>query len=72
MSDLTFAQPARRNLLAPVLVAFVLLGVAIALVVRYTPHKTADVTITETSLYPAHTASLQDSEGNGFYLFSSE
>ena len=61
MSDLTFAQPARRNLLAPVLVAFVLLGVAIALVVRYTPHKTADVTITETSLYPAHTVFKSDS-----------
>jgi hypothetical protein len=61
VSDLTFAQPARRNLLAPVLIAFVLIGVAIALVVRYTPHKTADVAITETTLYPAHTVFKSDS-----------
>ncbi len=55
MPDLTFAQPARRNLLAPVLIAFVLLGVVIALVVRYTPHKTADIAITGNAVYPAHT-----------------
>ena len=61
MSDLTFAQPARRNLLAPVLVAFVLLGIAIALVLRFTPHKTADLTITGTSIYPAHTVFKSDS-----------
>jgi hypothetical protein len=59
--DLTFAQPARRNLLAPVLIAFVLLGVVIALVIRYTPHKTADVSITATSVYPAHTVFKSDS-----------
>jgi hypothetical protein len=57
----TFAQPARRNLLAPVLIAFTLLGIAIALVVRYTPHKTADITITGTSVYPAHTVFKSDS-----------
>lgn len=61
MSDLTFAQSDRRNLLAPVLVAFVLLGVVLALVLRYTPHKTADVSITGTSLYPAHTVFKSDS-----------
>ncbi|HEY6413982.1 MAG TPA: hypothetical protein VIX42_09850 [Edaphobacter sp.] len=61
MSDPTFAQPARRNLLAPVLVAFVLLGIVIALVLRYTPHKTADVTITRTLVYPAHTVFKSDS-----------
>jgi hypothetical protein len=61
VSDLTFAQPARRNLLAPVLIAFVLLGVVIALVLRYTPHKTADVAITGISVYPAHTVFKSDS-----------
>jgi hypothetical protein len=61
VSDLTFAQPARRNLLAPVLIAFVLLGIVIALVLRYTPHKTADVAITATSVYPAHTVFKSDS-----------
>ncbi len=61
MPDLTFAQPARRNLLAPVLIAFVLLGVVLALVIRYTPHKTADVAITGTAVYPAHTVFKSDS-----------
>jgi hypothetical protein len=61
VSDLTFAQPARRNLLAPVLIAFVLLGIVIALVLRYTPHKTADITITATSIYPAHIVFKSDS-----------
>jgi hypothetical protein len=56
-----FAQPARHNLLAPVLIAFVLLGIVIALVLRYTPHKTADLTITATSIYPAHTVFKSDS-----------
>jgi hypothetical protein len=56
----TFAQPARHNLLAPVLIAFTILGIAIALVVRYTPHKTADITITQTAIYPAHTVFKSD------------
>jgi len=59
--DLTFSQPARRNLLAPVLIAFVILGIIIALVVRYTPHRTADLAITRTAVYPAHTVFKSDS-----------
>jgi hypothetical protein len=59
--DPTFAQPARRNLLAPVLIAFVILGIAIALLVRYTPHRTADMAITRTVVYPAHTVFKSDS-----------
>ncbi len=55
MTDLKFAQPARRNLLAPVLIAFLILGIALALVLRYTPHRVADATITHTAIYPAHT-----------------
>ena len=54
VSELKFSQPARRNLLAPVLVAFVILGIAIALVLRYTPHTVADMTIVHTSVYPSH------------------
>jgi len=53
--QLTFAQPARRNLLAPVLIAFLLLGIVIALLIRATPHRTADLTITRTVVFPAHT-----------------
>jgi hypothetical protein len=55
VSDLSFSQPARRNLLAPVLIAFLILGIALALVLRYTPHRIADITITHTSVFPAHT-----------------
>lgn len=55
-----FAQPARRNLLAPVLVAFVIMGIAIALVVRYTPHTVADLTILRTAVYPTHTVFKSD------------
>ena len=60
VSDLTFAQPARRNLLAPVLLAFLILGIVLALVLRFTPHKTADLTITRTAIYPAHTVFASD------------
>ena len=55
MSDLKFAQPARSNLLAPVLLAFLILGITLALAIRFTPHKTADLDIVHTTVYPAHT-----------------
>ncbi len=61
MPDLTFSQPARRNLLAPVLIAFLILGIIIALVVRFTPHRTADLAITRTAVYSAHTVFKTDS-----------
>jgi hypothetical protein len=61
VSPPTFAQPARRNLLAPVLIAFLLLGVVLALVIRATASKTADLTITRTLIYPAHTVFKSDS-----------
>lgn len=55
MSELNFAQPARRNLLAPVLIAFLILGLIIALLIRFTPHNTADLAILKITLYPTHT-----------------
>ena len=61
VSDLKFAQPARRNLLAPVLLAFLILGIVLALLLRFTPHKTADLTVTRTSIYPTHTVFKSDS-----------
>lgn len=54
MPELKLAQPANRNLLAPVLIAFTVLGIVIALVLRYTPHRVADLEITHTSAYPSH------------------
>jgi len=38
-----------------VLVAFVILGILIALVIRFTPHRTADLSLLKTSTYAAHT-----------------
>jgi hypothetical protein len=60
VSDLKFAQPARRNLLAPVLLAFLILGIVLALLLRFTPHRTADLTITRTTVYPTHTVFKSD------------
>ncbi len=60
VSDLKFAQPARRNLLVPVLLAFLILGILLALVLRFTPHRTADLTILHTVIYPTHTEFKSD------------
>lgn len=51
----TFAQPVRRNLLAPVLLAFLILGIVIALLIRLTPHRTAGLSVAHTRVYPTHT-----------------
>jgi hypothetical protein len=61
VSELKFAQPARRNLLAPVLLAFLILGIVLALLIRFTPHKTADLTVIHTTVYPVHTVFKSDS-----------
>jgi hypothetical protein len=55
VNDLKFAQSTNRNLLAPVLIAFLLLGAVLALVMRHTPSHPVDLTITHTALYPTHT-----------------
>lgn len=61
MADLKFAQPARRNLLAPVLLAFLILGIILALLIRFTPHRTADLTILRTTVHPTHTVFKSES-----------
>jgi hypothetical protein len=61
VSDPKFAQPARRNLLVPVLLAFLILGIVIALLLRFTPHRTADLTLVRTTVYPTHTVFKSDS-----------
>lgn len=60
VSDLKFNQPARRNLLVPVLIAFLILGMAIAIVLRYTPASTAKLTLVHTAVYPTHTVFKAD------------
>jgi hypothetical protein len=59
--QLTFSQPARRNLLVPVLVAFLIMGLAIALVIRVTPNKTAELSISRTTIFPTHTVFKSES-----------
>ncbi len=54
MADLTFSQPARRNLLLPILLALAVLIAAIFVVLRLTPRSTADVTVTHVSVHPSH------------------
>jgi hypothetical protein len=61
VSDLKFAQPARRNLLVPVLLAFLILGIVLALLLRFTPRRTADLSIVRTTIYPTHTVYKSDS-----------
>ena len=61
VAELKFAQPDRRNLLAPVLLAFLILGIILALLLRFTPHRTADLAITHTVVYPVHTVFKSDS-----------
>lgn len=61
MTDLRFEQQSHRNLIAPVLIAFLLLGFVLALVIRHTPAQTVDLTITHTAVYPTHTVFKSDS-----------
>ncbi|MBS1801564.1 MAG: hypothetical protein JSS95_17270 [Acidobacteria bacterium] len=60
MDEPKFSQPARRNLLAPVLIAFLLLGIAIALLLRFTPHTIAEIKVVHVAVYPAHTVFKSD------------
>ncbi len=55
MNALKFEQHGNRNLIAPVLIAFLLLGFVLALVIRRGPPQTVDLTITHTAIYPTHT-----------------
>jgi hypothetical protein len=44
-----------------VLLAFLILGIVLALLLRFTPHRTADLTIVRTTIYPTHTVFKSDS-----------
>ncbi|CAN5645661.1 hypothetical protein BH10ACI4_BH10ACI4_30110 [soil metagenome] len=61
MADLTFSQPARRNLVAPILIAVVVLAVAAALILTFTPHSTAKVSVQKTAVYASHIVLKSDS-----------
>lgn len=61
MAALTFSQPARRNLVAPVLIAVVLLVAVAGMLLRFTPHNVADIAVTHTAVFAAHTVYKTDS-----------
>ena len=65
MSDLSFAQPARRNLFVPIALALAVLGLAAFLILRFTPHDTAKVTITGTDVLPIQTVFKSTSKAIG-------
>jgi hypothetical protein len=61
VASLTFSQPARRNLAAPILIALAVLAAAAGLLYRFTPHTTADVTVQKTAVYASHIVLKSDS-----------
>lgn len=61
MADLTFSQPARRNLAAPILLALVVLLIGGGLLFYFTPHTTADVSVKKTAVYSKHTVFKSES-----------
>jgi len=61
VADLTLSQPERRNLAVPIVLAFLVLGVAGFFLLHLTPHSTADVSITRVDVFPAHTVFKSDS-----------
>ena len=60
MADPTFSQSDRPNLTTPILLALLVLGVAGYLIYHFTPHTTADLRITHTSTWQAHTVFKSD------------
>jgi len=54
VADLSFSQPARRNLAVPILLALFVLAAAALAVLHYTPHSTADVAVTHSTVYQSH------------------
>lgn len=61
MADLTFAQPTRRNLLLPIVLTLAIIAAALFALLRYTPHRTADLAVDRTSIYAAHTVFKSES-----------
>jgi hypothetical protein len=62
MSQLTFSQSERRNILGPILVALAVLFVAGYGVYLYLPHRVADLSVTHTAILPTHTVIANDSK----------
>lgn len=54
MADLSFSQAPRRSLLVPILLSVFVLALAGYLIWRFTPHRTADLSVTATTVFPVH------------------
>lgn len=61
MADLTFAQPTRRNLLLPILLTVAIAAAVLFALLRFTPHRTADLTVDRSDVYAAHIVFKSDS-----------
>ena len=61
MADLTFSQPARRNLLLPIVLTLLIAGGLLYALLRFTPHRTADLAVTRVATHAAHTVFRSDS-----------
>lgn len=61
VADLTFAQPARRNLLLPIVLTVAIVAVALFLLLRFTPHHTARLAVDRSTVFAAHTVFKSES-----------
>ncbi|NYF79742.1 hypothetical protein [Granulicella arctica] len=61
MADLNFTQSERRNFFLPIALAVVVLAAALALVLCFTPHTTANLSITHLATWQAHTVYKSES-----------
>jgi hypothetical protein len=60
VADPTFSQPERRSLAAPLAIAAVLLIAAAAAILHYIPRRPAELAITHTAVWQAHTVFKSD------------
>ncbi len=54
MADLTFSQPAKRNLAVPILIAVAVIIAATVATLRFTPHSTAEISVTKSAVHASH------------------
>jgi hypothetical protein len=55
MAELTFSQTERRSYTGPILIAVAVLLIAGIAIYLYIPHRVADLTVTHTAVWSAHT-----------------
>ncbi len=58
--DPQFSQARSSNLFLPGLLAVIVVGVSVLVLLHYTPNRTADLTVTQTKIYQAHTVFRND------------